>query len=105
MPPKALPIVATGSPSAAARAASATTISIRGQCGRRRFSADQRRDRPRATARSVAGSSVGSAAQIAASFVEQRPRLRPASVRPSSGTIWLAKMITAMPAVKPTVTG
>ena len=29
----------------------------------------------------------------------------PASVRPSRSRIWLAKMITAMPAVKPTVTG
>ena len=28
-----------------------------------------------------------------------------ASVRPSRSLIWLAKMIVAMPAVKPTVTG
>ena len=34
-----------------------------------------------------------------------RPRLLPLQVRPSNSLSWLAKMMTAMPAVNPTVTG
>ena len=105
MPPKALPMVATGRPSAqAATEASATTISMRGQCGRSRRSATSVATDARESA-SVAALTVGSAAQIAGSFSSSGPGSGPARVRPRSGTSWLAKMIAAMPAVKPTVTG
>ena len=68
MPPKALPIVATSSPSPqAATDASATTISIRGQCGRHRFSATSAATEASDSA-TVAGLSVGSAARSAGSF-------------------------------------
>ena len=48
MPPKRVPMVSTGRPSApAASAASATAISMPGQAGRQRFSADDGGDRQR----------------------------------------------------------
>jgi hypothetical protein len=40
-----------------------------------------------------------------ASFGMSSPGSFPASVMPSRSWIWLAKMMTAMPAVNPTVTG
>ena len=48
---------------------------------------------------------VGAAAQSAGSFSSSGPGSFPASRRPRSGTIWLAKISAAMPEVKPTVTG
>ena len=48
---------------------------------------------------------VAAASASAASFGTIGPGSLPASVRPSRSLIWLAKMMTAMPAVKPTVTG
>ena len=105
MPPKAVPIVATSRPSAQATSeASATTISIRGQCGRSFFSATSAAIEPSESA-TVAGRSVGSAAHSAGSLSRSGPGSLPGRVRPSRGTSWLAKMIAAMPAVKPTVTG
>ena len=105
MPPKAVSIVATGSRmSAAAAAASATTISIRGQCGRHRFSPASAATQPSDSA-SVAGFRLGIAARIAPSFSTSGPGSAPPSVSPRSGTIWLAKMMVAIPAVNPTVTG
>ena len=53
----------------------------------------------------VAGSTLGRAAHSAGSFSSSGPGSAPGKARPSSSLIWLAKMITAMPAVKPTVTG
>ena len=89
------------------RRASASVTAIRkaGQCGRQRRTAritptvtGGDRDRgeidawaaPRPAPPSLGTSGPGSGA---------------ASVRPSSSLSWLAKMMTAMPAVKPTVTG
>jgi hypothetical protein len=50
------------------------------------------------------GLSVGSASASAPSLGSSGPGSF-SSARPSSSLIWLAKMMTAMPAVKPTVTG
>ena len=54
---------------------------------------------------SAAGFSVGSAAASAATLGTMAPGSGPERVRPRNSFIWLAKMMTAMPAVKPTVTG
>ena len=48
---------------------------------------------------------VPQACPRAASLGMIAPGSSPASVRPNRSWIWLAKMMTAMPAVKPTVTG
>ena len=53
----------------------------------------------------VAGLMVGSAAPSASSFGTSGPGSFPARRRPNRSVIWLAKMIMAMPEVKPTVTG
>ena len=82
----------------------ATTISIRGQCGTSRFSANSP-PMPASEIASVAGLKVGSAAQSAGSFSSNGPGSGPISRKPKSGAIWLAKMMAAIPAVKPTVTG
>ena len=69
------------------------------------------RRRPRMTTmvqprrQTAAGVSARPRAQRAGQLLEQRRPARARSVRPSSSLTWLAKMITAMPAVKPTVTG
>ena len=55
-----------------------------------------------ATARGI---DRGSARARALDLGHDRRRLVPARLRPSSSLSWLAKMMTAMPAVKPTVTG
>jgi hypothetical protein len=52
----------------------------------------------------AAGLSVASASASAASFGTSGPGSL-ARARPSSSLTWLAKMITAIPAVNPTVTG
>ncbi len=48
---------------------------------------------------------VGNAAPSASSLGTSSPGSLPVSVNPNRSLIWLAKMMTAMPAVKPTVTG
>ena len=77
---------------------------MRGQRGRHRFR-PTRPSRQAADSAQVAGSALGSAAQSAGSFSSSGPGSGPGRARPSSGLSWLAKMITPMPAVKPTVTG
>ena len=104
MPPKLLPMVVTSRPltptSAAARA---TAISIPGQCGRHRRSARITATVPSASA-GAAGVTVPRADHSAASFGISSPGSW-SRLRPSISRIWLARMMTAMPAVKPTVTG
>ena len=104
MPPNFVPMVAIGrSRSAVTNAAAPTAISMPGQCGRTRR-------RPTITAMvpsdsaTAAGVMVARAAQSAGSFSSSSPGSS-VRLRPSNSRIWLAKMITAMPAVKPTVTG
>ena len=53
----------------------------------------------------AAGEKAGMAARIAGIFSTSGPGSGPVNVRPSSSPIWLAKMMTAMPDVKPMVTG
>jgi hypothetical protein len=48
---------------------------------------------------------VGSASASATTLGRMEPGSFAGKVRPSSSLSWLARMITAMPAVKPTVTG
>ena len=48
---------------------------------------------------------VGSACQSTGSFSASACGSGAPSVSPSRSLVWLAKMITAMPAVNPTVTG
>jgi hypothetical protein len=105
MPPKRVPIVSTGRASRlASPEASATAIRNAGQCGRKRRTATIVPIASAAIA-PAAGLSVGSAAARACSLGTIGPGSGPASVRPSSSLSWLARMMTAMPAVKPTVTG
>ena len=81
----------------------ATAMSIPGHCGR------QRRN---PTISAIASAAIVAAAGRAVSIdAQSAPSLGSsgagsfATSRPSSSLIWLAKMITAMPLVKPTVTG
>ena len=89
-----------------ARPATTTAISMPGQCGRSRLSADDEADREHSDRDRGGIDRVGSARARAprASGSVARLLARRASGRDSS-LIWLAKMMTAMPAVKPTVTG
>ncbi len=102
--PNREPIVATSSFRIAASAAvTATATSSPGHFGRMRLSprmiASARAERPTA-----AGFTVPSAAQMACSFGSSAAGSLAMS-RPRSSRSWLAKMMTPMPAVKPTVTG
>ena len=104
MPPKRLPIVSTGKPNnAVTTAAEATAIRKAGHFGRQRRSAWMEPTASAATAQAH-GFAVGSASASAASFGNSGPGSF-GSVRPSNSLSWLAKMMTAMPAVNPTVTG
>ena len=67
-------------------------------------SADDQANRQRCAATAQRIEQCASAAPSAASFGTTGPAPS-GSVRPSRSLIWLAKMMTAMPAVKPTVTG
>ncbi len=105
MPPNVLPIVATGRENAAAKAEAATTaISMPGQLGRNLRS---KRMVPTVIAETATADalSVGSARTSAASLGSSSPGSSPASSSPKRALIWLANMMTAIPAVKPTVTG
>jgi hypothetical protein len=53
----------------------------------------------------AAGLTVPAAAPSAVSLSISSPGSLPASDRPNNSPSWLAKMMTAMPVVKPTVTG
>ena len=87
-----------------ASAAAATAIKIPGQLGRNRRSTTMRTMLAAATA--IAGMlAVGSACANAFSFGTNSPGSFPARVIPSRSLSWLARMMTAMPAVNPTVTG
>lgn len=105
MPPNRVPIVSAGNCRRATKAeAAATAISMPGQCGRNRRS-------PRMMP--IVSAAVSTAAQLtvpaawpsAMSLSTIGPGSAPESVRPKRSRNWLAKMITAIPAVKPTVTG
>ncbi len=105
MPPNWVPMVATGRPnSAAARLAAATAISRFGQPGARRLTPTMMpmvsTERP-----SAATFKVGSAWVSTSSLGMISAGSFTLSVRPSRSLIWLEKMMVAMPAVKPTVTG
>ena len=108
MPPKRVPMVSTGRLRAISRdgGRATTAMSMPGQCGRQRLrptiDGDGRRAR-RPTRRQVDGRQRRRRAPAA--WERGRPAPCRASVRPRRSLIWLAKMITAMPAVKPTVTG
>ena len=73
-----------------------------GQCGRTRLTPTMIAAQPNPSA-SAAGLAVGAAAARAASFGRNGPGSW-ATARPNRSLIWLAAMVTAMPAVNPTVT-
>jgi hypothetical protein len=105
MPPKRVPIVDTSRCRSAVTAeARQTAISIPGQVGR-----NVRKTRMVATVRAATaaadGLSVGRASISTGTLSTSAPGSLTASLKPSNSLIWLAKMITAMPAVNPTVTG
>ena len=105
MPPNRLPIVAMSSPAAKAESdATATAIRSTGQCGRYRRTA-RITARVRTATATVGASSVPAAAASAVSFGISGPGSAPGSVSPKNSRSWVEAMITAMPAVKPTVTG
>jgi hypothetical protein len=105
MPPKRLPIVSTGNPtSQTTREARPTVIRKAGQCGLKRRTVRMAAIASTETARAAAFT-VGSAAASAWSFGTIGPGSPLGKVRPSSSLSWLAKMITAIPDVNPTVTG
>jgi hypothetical protein len=105
MPPKRLPIVSTGNDSAQVSiAASTTAIRMPGQDGRKRRSAAMTTMLTTATAM-AAGLAVRSPPASAMSLGTNSPGSFADSVIPPRSLSWLAKMIMAMPAVKPTVTG
>jgi len=89
--------------SQAAREASVTAISIPGQLGSNRRSRKIRAAEPTPTA-IAAGLIVGSAWASAASFGNNGPSSAAGSFRPPRSLSWLAKIVTAIPQVKPTVT-
>ena len=105
MPPKRLPIVSIGRPSAKVATEPATTAtSMPGQCGRsfRRPRITPMVRRARATAATF---TVPAAPASTSSLAANSPGSLPCRVRPNRSLIWLAKMMTAIPVVNPTVTG
>src|ERR1700722_8918509 len=98
-------MVSTGSLSAAVTsAANATTINMAGQRGRQKRkpanSTTLINERPTA-----AGESVDMLDPRKGIFSRSGPGSAPLNDKPSSGLISPEKIVTAMPAVKPTVTG
>ncbi len=75
-----------------------------GHCGRQRFSPTITAMAPSATA-TDAGETVPRAAHSASTLGTISAGSPPGRVSPRRGRSWLAKMMTAIPAVKPTVTG
>ena len=105
MPPKRLPIVSTSSPAdQASSEVMVTAMRKPGHAGRATRRATMIAT-PSSETSSASGFSVGSACASATSLGTKAPGSLPSSVRPNSSLIWLAKMMTAMPAVNPTVTG
>jgi hypothetical protein len=105
MPPKRVPMVSTGSDNThVAKAATATAIRMPGQLGRSLRSTTMRTMLTAATltAETLA---VCSARANASSFGMSSPGSFEVSVMPSRSLSWLAKMMTDIPAVNPTVTG
>ena len=97
-------MVSAGRCNCAARTeASTTAISIPGHAGSQRLNAKISAAEP-SPSPSVAGLIVGKAWARTASLGSSRPGSAPASRRPARPLTWLAKMVTAMPQVKPTVT-
>src|SRR5277367_6284547 len=105
MPPNWDPMVSTGSLSTTvASAARATTISMAGQLGRQKRKAAN--SATHVTERlSAAGENVDRFDHRNGIFSRSGPGSAPLKDKPSSGLISLEKMVTAIPAVKPTVTG
>ncbi len=102
--PKREPIVSTGRWNrAAAAAAAVTAISIPGHSGlkRRKRLVTTMTPTPRPSAATLTEDAVWNRA---ASLGTTAPGSAPASFRPNRSLSWLAAMIRAMPAVKPTVT-
>ena len=98
-------MVSTGKPSTSVTTEARTiAISIAGQAGRHRRRAKIRAHEPTPMA-SAAQFSVGSAWPRAASLARNGPGSVPGKVKPPRSLSWLAKMVVAMPQVKPTVTG
>ena len=101
MPPKRVPMVSTGSDSAhVANAAAATANRMPGQVGRHWRSTAMMAMLNTATLTAEA-LTVGSPRASASSFGINSPGSLPVRVMPSRSLSWLAKMITAMPAVNP----
>jgi hypothetical protein len=105
MPPKRVPMVSTGNDNAqVASAATTTAIRIPGQAGRsfRRPIMMAMQIPETATADKLA---VCNPRARTSSFGINSPGSFVVSVIPSRSLNWLAKMMTAIPAVNPTVTG
>src|ERR1700728_4504883 len=87
-----------------ASAEKATTISIGGKRGRqKRKPANWMM--PATERRKATGESVDKFDHRKGNFSRSGPGSAPLKERPSNGLITVEKMVTAMPAVKPTVTG
>ncbi len=89
--------------SQAAAEASTTAISMPGQVGRRWRSKKINAAEPAPMA-NAAGLMLGRACASMASFGSSGPGSAAGSVRPPRSLSWLAKIVTAIPQVKPTVT-
>jgi len=105
MPPQRVPMVSTGMLKAQVTMAAMTTaIRMPGQVGRNRF--NPMMIRIYSAASTIADTlAVGTPCASAISFGSSSPGSLAVKVIPNRSLSWLAKMITAMPAVKPTVTG
>ena len=104
MPPKREPIVSTCRPTAQAMSEAPSTATRKpGTRGAKRRRAMMVASAAAASAR-VAGSMLPLAAQNASHF-SMKPAGTFSMVRPNRSRIWLEKMITAMPEVKPVTTG
>jgi hypothetical protein len=97
-------MVSTGSPTShTAAVAPATATSSAGPRGKKRFISTMTVSAPAATA-TAAGFTVARTVQSADSFSRKSAGIAP-MFSPSRSRIWLEKMMTAMPAVKPVMTG
>ncbi len=104
MPPNRVPMVSTGSLSSAARTEAAmTAISMPGKLGRSRRTAKMRPAEPSPMARAV-GFIVQRAPPSTASFGKKAPGSATDSFSPPRSLSWLARMLTAIAQVNPTVT-
>ncbi len=105
MPPNRVPMVSTGSDSAkVASAATTTAIRMPGHSGRS-FRTITMMAMQRIETAMAAALAVCSERASTSSFGSSSPGSFAASEMPRRSRSWLAKMMTAMPAVNPTVTG